>query len=266
MRTSSRFCRRATRSKWPVKPFLITTLHYKNVKPLFKTLPFPWSNASPTLRRIHFVRYPYWGIFFFPGVRKGRRATQELSQVAARILDNYRSKAERKPEKMIDLMIHDDLSASGDERISDIVLYLAGGFDSTSYVSVWAFLLLAKNPPAQAAFRKVLQTTRDVGACDKLKHVVRETHRLYPKGADVLMPYFLMGRNENVFEQANDFCPSRWKKNPTANQLQAVMPFSAGKRNCQGQALARKELEAMNSWLAGLQPFSDYLSNYFFNV
>ena len=217
---------------------------------------------------------PFIGSLLFPGVRKGRKATNELRQVARRMIEKYRSLPQRKPEKMIDMIVHDTMYASDEERISDVVLYMAGGFDSTAYTLSWAMLELAKNPREQEKLYKALQKrNKSHNDCPELKMLMREIHRLHPaaslgsmrvnpedytflsehgekwtipKNSLVLTPYFLMGRNDKLFQDADSFVPSRWE-NPTDDQLNAVIPFSLGKRNCQGQALARLELETIVS-------------------
>jgi cytochrome P450 len=58
------------------------------------------------------------------------------------------------------------------------------------------------------------------------------------------MPFYVLMRNHNIFQNPDSFNPSRWER-PTDQMLRAYLPFAAGKRNCQGQALATMELNSV---------------------
>lgn len=76
-------------------------------------------------------------------------------------------------------------------------------------------------------------------------------NRVIPSGATVIIPIFAMGRNENVFEDANQFNPDRFlesRSNERQNPF-SYIPFSAGPRNCIGQKYAMYEIKCIVSKL-----------------
>jgi cytochrome P450 len=144
-------------------------------------------------------------------------------------------------------------------------------------------LELARNPNEQNLLRQSLEDFKkstqhdekvDLKLCPHVKMVTREVLRLHPAGAlgstrmvskeiQVQNPEnknetwiipkgsfcnvisYVVLRNHHVFgENADEFVPSRWES-PTEDMLKAYLPFSAGKRNCQGMALAYLELHAI---------------------
>jgi cytochrome P450 len=66
-------------------------------------------------------------------------------------------------------------------------------------------------------------------------------NKMIPKGSWCMVHFYSLFRNHTVFENPDSFCPSRWE-NPSEESLRAVVPFALGRRNCQGQALAKTEL------------------------
>lgn len=66
-----------------------------------------------------------------------------------------------------------------------------------------------------------------------------------PKGSYCSVVYYMILRNHHIFgDNADEFVPSRWES-PSDEMLKAYLPFAAGKRNCQGMALAYLELNAV---------------------
>lgn len=146
-------------------------------------------------------------------------------------------------------------------------------------------LELAQNPKEQVNLRKSLDEFKksgdspDMKLCPQVKMVTREVLRLHPAGAlgstrviasaiEVKNPVdkteswtiprgsfcqilsYVVLRNHHVFgDDVDNFVPSRWES-PTENMLKAYLPFAAGKRNCQGMALAYLELHAIISRIA----------------
>ena len=62
-----------------------------------------------------------------------------------------------------------------------------------------------------------------------------------PKGSIALLSFYPIQRDPDVYDDPNTFRPSRWI-DPTEDQRRALLTFSTGSRNCQGQALAVAEL------------------------
>ena len=141
-------------------------------------------------------------------------------------------------------------------------------------------LELARNPEEQSSLRNAIREymkncnsaeTPDLKQCPQVKWVAREAMRLHPtaalgssrvipkeiaiknpqdksetwiipKGSFCNIISYVVLRNHHVFgETVDTFDPSRWES-PTEDMLKAYLPFAAGKRNCQGMALAYLEL------------------------
>jgi cytochrome P450 len=77
---------------------------------------------------------------------------------------------------------------------------------------------------------------------------------MIPKGSLCVLFFYVLFRNHTVFENPDSFCPSRWE-NPSEESLRAFVPFAAGRRNCQGQALANTELNAVVARLCSSYSF-----------
>ena len=72
------------------------------------------------------------------------------------------------------------------------------------------------------------------------RDIITQRNELIPKGSICFCPFFLLFRNPDIFPNPNKFIPTRWE-NPTRDMRDAFNPFSMGKQNCAGQALAKVE-------------------------
>ena len=144
----------------------------------------------------------------------------------------------------------------------------------------WVLYMMAKNPDKQDILRQevlsvlgdtTLATPRTLAQMPYLKAWVRETLRLYPFVAiprepteDIVLSGYLipggtaqvnflvfgMGRDEEVFENAEAFKPERWlrKKDgiPTdTDEAFSSIPFGFGTRMCVGRRIAELELHLL---------------------
>lgn len=145
-------------------------------------------------------------------------------------------------------------------RIADIVMLLLSGHDTTAYTLAWILLELARNPHELKYLRDALGGNDDGLAQQMLKDILREGMRLrpvspgigvrmigkdfylkdkaivIPKGSHIMFPSMVLTRNG--VEDPETFRPSRWTEHPD----RTFLPFSTGKRNCVGQALALAEV------------------------
>jgi cytochrome P450 len=163
---------------------------------------------------------------------------------------------------------------------------MIAGFDTTANTLTFLFRQLAIQKDLQTELRNELRrrssaelsAARDSGSSSLLKRVVREALRMYPAAAagsvrqvhadiqvankDIVIPagsiaittYYAIQRDEDVFADPDQFLPSRWEE-PTDDQLRSYLTFSAGRRNCQGQALAYAELHEILSVLVAKYEF-----------
>ena len=87
---------------------------------------------------------------------------------------------QQQPHKLIHMINEDPDYADDSERIRDMVIYIVGGFDTTSNAIAFALLELSRHPEEQTKLRKELQnyeSDEEARHCPALKFVVKETLR-----------------------------------------------------------------------------------------
>lgn len=236
--------------------------------------------------------------FLFAGKRRAQQATRDLQSICRKMLKRQQqrnqeqaplSTAASNQGSLLASMMEDRAYKNDEERIIDMVAYLAGGFDTVGYTMTWTMLELARNPDIQETLRTRLQEVKgdekDRMQCTYLKHVIRESMRLHPvaaagsirlidkafhyhpkddndainkqacdliipKKSIVLMPYFAIHRDSEVFNRPDEFLPQRWES-PTSEMQSCWMGFALGRRNCKGQLLANIEMQLILSRLFG---------------
>uniref|UniRef100_A0A182FZV0 Uncharacterized protein n=2 Tax=Anopheles albimanus TaxID=7167 RepID=A0A182FZV0_ANOAL len=163
----------------------------------------------------------------------------------------------------------------------EVDTFMFEGHDTTT--SAISFLLsnLAKNPAIQ---QKVFDEVRNIIGDDRsrpvtmamlndmhyLDLVIKETLRLYPsvpmfgrkmldnneingkifpKGSNVIILPFFMGRNPEFYPDPDKFDPERFNVETSAEKTNPYqyIPFSAGPRNCIGQKFAVAEIKSLTS-------------------
>ena len=167
-----------------------------------------------------------------------------------------------------------------DDLLATVIDVLFAGVDTTSNTMQWVLYMMAKNPDKQDILREevlsvlgdtTLATPATLAQMPYLKAWVRETLRLYPFIAIprqptedvVLSGYFIpggtahvafltfsMGRDEEVFENAEAFKPERWLREKDSVLTEAVeafssIPFGFGTRMCIGRRIAELELHLL---------------------
>lgn len=191
------------------------------------------------------------------GIIRTRRAeARDLDDVLGRLLAAQDDDGSR----MTDLQLRDEVAT----------LFLAG-HETTALALSFALDLLARHPEAAATLRaevdRVLGTRTarldDVPALVYADAVMRESMRLYPpayaigrealvereiagwvipRGAQVLVPQWVVHRDARWFEDPEAFRPERWLGN-LAERLPrfAYFPFGGGMRVCVGNHFAMLE-------------------------
>ena len=164
-----------------------------------------------------------------------------------------------------------------DDLLATVIDVLFAGVDTTSNTMQWVLYMMAKNPDKQDILRQevlsvlgdtTLATPTTLAKMPYLKAWVRETLRLYPfiaipreptedlilsgylipgGTAQVIFLFFAMGRDEEVFENAEAFKPERWLRKKDFVSTEAVeafssIPFGFGTRMCVGRRIAELEL------------------------
>ncbi|XP_063709291.1 cytochrome P450 4d1-like [Culicoides brevitarsis] len=69
--------------------------------------------------------------------------------------------------------------------------------------------------------------------------------KIFPKGSDISLAFYLLSRDERFFKDPEKFLPERFDLNENPEKLHpfAFTPFSAGPRNCIGQKFALYEIK-----------------------
>ncbi|MFN4098650.1 MAG: cytochrome P450 [Pararhodobacter sp.] len=156
------------------------------------------------------------------------------------------------------------------EMVDQVAVFFLAGYETSASALGWALYLLALDPALQAELaeeaQRELGTVPDFAAVSRLKHardVFREALRLYPpvpmmvreascpaefrgrtveQGAQVVISPWHLGRHQAVWEDADAFCPARWRTpEGRAAARDGFIPFSAGPRVCPGAGFAMIE-------------------------
>lgn len=213
------------------------------------------------------------GGLFYPEIRRARQAGQDLNSLGRTMLQHYRENESSQQEHQRDdakpilhYIVNDKEYKDDEERVRDIVVYFAGGYDTTSYTISWILLELAKHPETQTWLRQEMKkhAPEKVRDCVALKHCIREGMRLHPvaaigglrrtvgdiplndgsvipSGSITMTMTLAMQRDGDVFEQPDEFLPRRWEA-ATDKMNKNWLSFGTGRRACIGQALAQAEL------------------------
>ncbi|KAF0380802.1 cytochrome P450 [Gigaspora margarita] len=161
-----------------------------------------------------------------------------------------------------------------EELVSQVVILLAAGHETTSTALSWALYFLAKYPDIQDCLRKeVLDVFTDrnhfptIDEIDQLKYlecIFKETLRIVPpvpllrrynlkdeimnghvipKGTPLMISIYARG------DDAENFNPSRWLDPEIKSKISNThfLPFSAGPKNCLGMKMAHFELKSILS-------------------
>ena len=209
--------------------------------------------------------------------RRARVASKELQALARQILDTTRSKESTNVDStgniktILQFIVGNNDYKNDAERIRDMLVYVAGGYETTGATIGWTLYELARNPESQTWLRSELLKIKDPKErryCQALKHVIRESIRLHlvasitsirtlecdvplpdiggymPAKSIVAVPGYTIHRDSRVFEKPDEFLPRRWEE-PTSAMNQAWIGFGIGRRSCQGQSLANAELSVV---------------------
>lgn len=157
---------------------------------------------------------------------------------------------------------------------------LSAGIDTTTSAIVGILFCLAKNQDKQDKLRAELRqnipdstetlTAAPMANLPYLRAVIKESMRMFPpilgtirkisddlvlcghkvpKGTDICAVSMLSYKSEEHFQQAEQFLPERWLKNPTEScpvfkkvHPFAFLPFGFGPRSCVGKRIAELEM------------------------
>jgi len=173
----------------------------------------------------------------------------------------------------LDAMLKENLSE--DDMREHMITMIAAGHDTTAFFASYCVYALGEHPTCQDLLRTEIQTVlgnrqqvtqEDLNELKYLHKVMQEVLRLYavipivtrvaseevfvkeanvtiPKGANVMIPMFIMNRDPEIWERHNEFLPERFDaKGDFTSAKNGYFPFGYGTRTCIGNTLAQIEV------------------------
>jgi len=176
--------------------------------------------------------------------------------------------------------IDDCLTAMITAKLSDqdmddhLMTLICAGHDTTAYFTSYLCFLLATHQDAQDKLRKEIidaignrsaVTADELVEMKYLQMIMQETLRLYsiipavtrvateevyikeanitiPKGANLMIPMFLINRDPELWDNPSQFNPERFEgKGDFTSAKNGFFPFGYGSRTCIGNTLAQLE-------------------------
>ncbi|XP_023237846.1 cytochrome P450 3A8-like [Centruroides sculpturatus] len=189
-----------------------------------------------------------------------------------------RKKLEERPRDLLQTLIDaEDDSLSEMKRLSDefvisnTLLFMAAGYDTTSVLIQWCIYHLARNPEIQEKVREEIKNNvsddvdiqySDLSNFQLLDQVISETHRLHPltaftvnrvcsvdyrykniiipKGSIIIVPLHELQNDPAYWSEPDKFNPYRFSSGEQ-QKIDSIIyqPFGVGHRICIGQRLAK---------------------------
>ncbi|MCP4807113.1 MAG: cytochrome P450 [Proteobacteria bacterium] len=248
----------------------------ERVGPLVEELMHGFNEKTHTWRRL----LPEW--VPTKGRRIAERNQRELHAILQELVAKKRTQHDPDASDLLSRLLaarDDEGRGMDDAQLRDemLTLFLAG-HETTALALSYAVLLLAKNPGLQERARQELDAVVGEGPLTAmhsrrlpfLDAVFQETMRLYPPawvvgraaaepfvlgdvrvpaGTVLLLPQWVVHRDERWFPQADTFRPDRWLEDPQHPKY-AFFPFGGGQRVCVGNHFARMEaVLVLAEWL-----------------
>jgi cytochrome P450 len=203
-----------------------------------------------------------------PTDRRFRRAVGAVDEFVESVLTDGDPTDNSVVAVLLDARERGDLTTA--EVRDNLTALMLAGHDSTALALSFAWYELSRHPTIRQAISDEVQrvvgdrlpSADDFDQLRRTHEVVNETLRLYPPtwavnrettdsvalgeyeipaGGQVLMPQWVLHRDEQYWESPETFDPSRWNRDADRPEY-AYFPFSGGPRHCIGMRFARLEL------------------------
>ncbi|MBL8088820.1 MAG: cytochrome P450 [Anaerolineales bacterium] len=248
---------------------IMDTLFSKNV---WDDLDKIW---KPVLKSIKYISPGAW-ILWRNIPRLGfRKPLKALDDYLFKIItDRRRQTADQNQPSAVsgqqDLLQHLIDAGLTDKVIRDQMLtMLIAGHDTSTALLAWTFALLGQHPEIHQQVVNEIDKTNDIERVPLLDNVIKESLRLYPpihignrriaqemdfdgnkipKDERLFYSIYLTHRDENVWENADSFCPERFSNGKKPAGLSYV-PFGGGPRVCIGATFGQVEARVVLSRL-----------------
>lgn len=214
---------------------------------------------------------PYWvprpkNIMF-------NRHYNNLNDIVLRLIREEKKNLHANGKSVLQKLVHakdpdTKFSFSEEELRDEVLTMLLAGHETSAHTLTWIFGLLAKNQQVQEKLYQDIKEKPDLPPSDfleelpYLKWVINESMRLYPafpvlsrkasannvlgqyqipKNTNVVIPIFVMQRDERNWERPLEFMPERFC-HEGAEKSYAFLPFSRGPRRCIAELFAMTEI------------------------
>lgn len=206
--------------------------------------------------------------------RRARRAARDIRTMVAALVTARQSQiaAGSAPDDLATKIMTATDPETGrgftpDEMVDQVVIFFLAGHETSAAAMGWALYLLARAPAWQdrvaAEGRAFDGSFSGLSGLRATRDVVRETLRLYPpvpmmvreaarpgiwrkrtvpKGAQIVVSPWILGRHEMMWPRPDAFDPARWSDQGCPALREAFIPFSQGPRVCTGAGFAMAEL------------------------
>ena len=155
---------------------------------------------------------------------------------------------------------------------NEIKTLIVAGHETTASTLNWVWYLLSQHHDVQEKLSEeverlltgALPSSSEMAQFTYTRQVIEETLRLYPAGwlltrkainddalgeylvpagTEVYVPIYFIQRHPDLWADPNRFEPGRFSPGNELRHPLAMLPFSAGPRNCVGEPLARLEMQ-----------------------
>ena len=245
------------------------TLEHKDAQTVNEAVHF---TSIVTYKRIFQIfPIPYWA----PTITNYQfnKHYNNLNTIVMKLISEERNNPKLNSKSVLQKLVHakDDetnFSFSDEELRDEVLTMMLAGHETSAHTLTWIFGLLAKHKDIQDRLYNEIQNHKAtspqnyVEEIKLLKCILFESMRLYPafpvlsrktavdiklgeyqlpKNTNVVIPIYVMQRNNLYWKDAEEFHPDRFL-DEAAEKSYAYLPFSRGPRRCIAELFAVTEM------------------------